>query len=214
MTRDLASRSLQLIVGLAGVGLGVALMIDADVGLSPWDALHQGLHEQLGIAIGTVSIGLGFVIFVLWIPLKQRVGLGTVVNVFAIGFFINHFLRVSFHPEGPWRYVACIAGDVIISAAGGVYIGAGLGTGPRDGLMTGLVARGYPLRTVRTLIELSVLVVGWVLGGSVGFGSVLFAITVGPILHFVLHRVDRGPYRTGLLALEDHDDAFPPPAVS
>lgn len=190
--RGLVSRSAQLMVGLAGVGLGVAMMVDAGVGLSPWDVLHQGIHEHLDVGIGTVSIVLGFFVFLLWIPLKQRIGWGTVVNVFAIGFFINQFLRVSFEPHGAWRYVLCIAGDVVISASGGLYIGAGLGTGPRDGLMTGLVAKGYPLRTVRTLIELSVLVAGWLLGGSVGFGTVLFALTVGPILHFVLHRVDRG----------------------
>lgn len=199
--RDLVSRSAQLMIGLAGVGLGVALMVDADVGLSPWDVLHQGIHEHLNVGIGTVSIFLGFFIFLLWIPLKQRIGVGTVVNVFAIGFFINQFLRFSFEPQGWERYAVCIAGDVIISAAGGFYIGAGLGTGPRDGLMTGLVAKGYPLRTVRTLIELSVLVLGWLLGGSVGFGTVLFAFTVGPILHFVLHRCDRGvlaPQRGGV----------------
>lgn len=215
MSRDLATRILQLMVGLAGVGLGVAVMIGAGVGLSPWDALHQGLSEQLDVAVGTVSIGLGFVVFLLWIPLKQRIGVGTLVNVFAIGFFINQFLRFSFHPSGGWRYVASVAGDVIIAAGGGLYIGAGLGTGPRDGLMTGLVARGFPLRTVRTLIELSVLVLGWFLGGNVGFGTVLFALTVGPILHCVLQRTDRGRYHSDGAAESDvGEEVFPPPAVS
>lgn len=214
MTRDLAGRFVQFFIGLACVALGVTLMVDAGVGLSPWDVLHQGLSEQLGIAIGTVSIGLGFIIFLTWIPLKQRIGIGTIINIFAIGFFINQFLRVDFEPRGWQRYAACIAGDVIISAGGGIYIGAGLGTGPRDGVMTGLVARGFPLRTVRTCLELAVLVIGWILGGTVGFGTVLFAVTVGPILHFVLHKVDRGPFQRGVVALDDHDDAFPPPAVS
>lgn len=216
MSRDLAARIAQLLVGLAGVGLGVAVMVDAHVGLSPWDVLHQGLHEHLHLGIGTISIGLGLALFVLWIPLKQRIGIGTVVNVFAIGFFINQFLRVSFHPHAAWaRYGACVAGVVLISASGGVYIGAGLGTGPRDGLMTGLVARGLPLRTVRTVLELGVLVVGWSLGGNVGFGTVLFAVTIGPILHAVLHRTDRGHY--GTMTPTQHDvgaDVFPPPAVS
>ncbi len=215
MSRDLASRSAQLIVGLLGVGLGVALMVKAGVGLSPWDVLHQGIHEHLGVGIGTVSIGLGFVVFLLWIPLKLRIGLGTVVNVFAIGLAINQFLRVSYHPHGATRYVVCIAGDVIISVSGGVYIGAGLGTGPRDGLMTGLVARGLPLRTVRTVIEIVVLGFGWLLGGNVGFGTVLFALTVGPILHVALHRCDRGHYRAaGSTEHDVGDDVFPPPAVA
>jgi uncharacterized membrane protein YczE len=215
VSRDLAARLVQFFVGLGCVGLGVALMVDAGVGLSPWDVLHQGLGEQLGVAIGTVSICLGFVIFLTWIPLKQRVGVGTVINVFAIGFFINQFLRIDFHPHGWERYAVCIAGDVIISAGGGIYIGAGLGTGPRDGVMTGLVDRGYPLRTVRTLIELAVLIAGWLLGGTVGFGTVLFAVTVGPILHFVLHRVDRGHYGSmQTTELDVGEESFPPPAVS
>lgn len=196
MTRDLAARFVQLFVGLACVGFGIALMVDAGVGLSPWDVLHQGLSEQLGVAIGTVTIALGVLIFLTWIPLKQRIGIGTIINVFAIGFFVNQFLRIDFHPHGWQRYAVCIAGDVIISAGGGIYIGAGLGTGPRDGVMTGLVDRGLPLRTVRTCIELTVLVIGWLLGGTVGFGTVLFALTVGPILHFVLRLCDRGHYRS------------------
>lgn len=131
MNRDLASRVAQLLLGLTGVGFGVALMIDAGVGLSPWDVLHQGLHEHLNVGIGTVSIVLGFFIFLLWIPLQQRIGWGTVLNVFMIGFAINQFLRIGFEPQGPARYGLCILGNVIISASGGFYIGAGLGTGPR-----------------------------------------------------------------------------------
>lgn len=214
MTRDLASRLVQLLLGLALVGAGVALMVDAGVGLSPWDVLHQGLSEQTGYAIGTVAIVLGLFVFLLWIPLKQRIGIGTVVNVLTIGLAVNFFLDLDFTPTGWSRYLWCVVGDVFISVGGGLYIGAGLGTGPRDGVMTGIVAMGYPLRTVRTLIELSVLGIGWLLGGTVGFGTVLFAFTVGPILHFVLHRVDRGPYSRDVVELDDHDDAFPPPAVS
>ncbi|MEY2471299.1 MAG: hypothetical protein QOK28_628 [Actinomycetota bacterium] len=207
MNRDLAARSAQFFVGLIGVGLGAALMIDAHVGLSPWDVLHQGIHKHVNVGIGTVSIVVGLLLFVLWIPLRQRVTVGTAINIAVIGVAINQFLRLDFHPHGAVAYGACILGDVVISAGGGIYIGAGLGTGPRDGLMTGLVDRGLPLRTVRTVIELTVLAVGWALGGNVGFGTVLFAVTVGPILHFVLHRVDRGKYGFA-------EEAFPPPAVS
>lgn len=209
------ARSAQLLVGLMGVGLGVALMVDADLGLSPWDVLHQGVSEQTGFAIGTVAIAVGLVVFLLWIPLKQRIGVGTVVNVVTIGLTVNLFLDVDFHPVGWSRYAWSVAGVVVISISAGVYIGAGLGTGPRDGLMTGVVERGYPLRTVRTVLELTVLVVGWFLGGSVGFGTVLFAVTVGPILHVVLHRVDRGRYgKAGTAEDELGEDVFPPPAVS
>ena len=171
-------------------------MVDAGVGLSPWDVLHQGLHEHTNLGIGTVSITLGLFIFLTWIPLKQRIGIDTPLNVLFIGVFINQFLQLDFHPHGWQRYAVCVLGDVIISAGGGIYIGAGLGTGPRDGVMTGLVERGLPLRTVRTCIEVTVLIIGWFLGGTVGFGTVLFAVTVGPILHFVLQRCDRGHYRS------------------
>jgi len=193
MHRGLARRLPQLLVGLIGVGLGVSMMIDAKLGLAPWDVLHQGIHRHSHIAIGTISILVGIVLFVLWIPLKQRIGLGTVLNVFLIGFAIDVFLSVDYKPHAfALRLATCVTGDVIIAASGGLYIGAGLGTGPRDGLMTGMVERGYPLRTVRTILELGVLAIGWALGGNVGFGTVLFAVTVGPILHWVLHRVDRG----------------------
>ncbi len=192
-SRDFWSRLPQCMVGLVGVGLGASLMLDAHVGLAPWDVLHQGIHKHTEIPIGTISILVGLVLFVLWIPLKQRIGAGTVLNVFTIGLAIDAFLAVPFEPHGlPLRVACCVIGDVIIAASGGIYIGAGLGTGPRDGLMTGMVARGYPLRTVRTVLELTVLAAGWMLGGNIGFGTVLFAVTVGPILHWVLHRVDRG----------------------
>ena len=215
MNRDLAARYAQLLVGLVGVGLGVALMVDADVGLSPWDVLHQGLSEQTGFAIGTVAIALGLLVFLLWIPLKQRIGVGTVINVLTIGLTVNFFLDVEFRPEGWSRYAWCVAGVLVLSVSAGLYIGAGLGTGPRDGLMTGLVARGLPLRTVRTVMELTVLVIGWLLGGTVGFGTVLFALAVGPILHVVLHRFDRGHYGAPGRAEDDlGEDVFPPPAVS
>ena len=195
MNRDLASRLPQCIAGLIGVGLGASLMLDAQVGLAPWDVLHQGINKHTDIPIGTISILVGLALFLLWIPLKQRPGIGTVLNVFLIGLSIDVFLLVDFEPKGlPLRVAVCVLGDVIISASGGLYIGAGLGTGPRDGLMTGFVAKGYPLRMVRTILELTVLTTGFLLGGNVGFGTVLFALSVGPILHWVLHRVDRGPY--------------------
>jgi uncharacterized membrane protein YczE len=193
-TRDFWSRIPQLMAGLVGVGLGASLMIDAHVGLAPWDVLHQGLHRHTHVAIGTISIVVGLALFLLWIPLNQKIGPGTILNTVTIGLAVNAFLAVPFEPHGlPLQVASCVAGDVIISASAGLYIGAGLGTGPRDGLMTGLVERGYPLRTVRTVLELAVLATGVALGGNIGFGTLLFAFSVGPILHFVLQRTDRGP---------------------
>jgi uncharacterized membrane protein YczE len=216
VNRDLVERSAQLFGGLICVGLGVALMVDANLGLSPWDVLHQGLHEHTSVGIGTISIGLGLLLFGFWIPLRQRVRPGTLVNIVTIGVTINLFLDVDFHPRSMMARIAtCVAGDVIVSTGGGLYIGAGLGTGPRDGIMIGVVERGFPLRTVRTILELAVLGFGWLLGGSVGFGTVLFAFTLGPILHFVLSRTDRGHYGATSPAEDDLGrDVFPPPAVS
>jgi len=179
--------------GLVIVAIGGTLMIDARLGLGPWDVLHQGLSERIGWQIGTVGIVVGCLIFLSWIPLGQRIGIGTVLNVITIGVGVNLFLEIPFTTDAlPPRIAALIVGDVLMAVGAGVYIGAGLGTGPRDGLMTGLVRRGLPLRTVRTTMELTVLVLGWILGGTVGVGTVLFAVTIGPLLHAVLHRVDRG----------------------
>lgn len=198
----------QLLVGLVMCGVGIALMVDAGLGLAPWEVLHQGIHERTDIAIGTVSILLGVPIFLLWIPLRQRIGVGTVCNVLLIGNTTNFVLRWDFDPKGlPARVALCVLGDLLIGLGGGVYIGARFGTGPRDGLMTGLVARGYPLRSVRTFLEVTVLVIGWLLGGTVGFGTILFALTAGPLVHFALDRLDHD-------AAELTEDVFPPPAVS
>ncbi|HVE93326.1 MAG TPA: hypothetical protein VNB24_00290 [Acidimicrobiales bacterium] len=183
----------QLLVGLFLCGLGDALMIDAGLGLGPWDVLHQGISRHTGIPIGMVVILVGVVLFLGWIPLRQRIGVGTVLNVILIGLTIDLLLLVPFEPSGLFaRGAALLVGDVLLAAGAGIYIGAGLGTGPRDGLMTGLVARGLPLRTVRTAMELTVLVFGWLLGGTVGVGTILFALSIGPILHEVLKRCDRG----------------------
>lgn len=191
--RGALGRIPQLMLGLVLVAVGDTLMIDAGLGLGPWDVLHQGLSDRIGWQIGTVTIVLGCLVFLTWIPLKLRIGVGTVLNVLTIGLMINLFLQVPFAPDHMGvRAAALLVGNVVLAAGAGVYIGAGLGTGPRDGMMTGLVARGWPLRTVRTVMELTVLVIGWALGGTVGIGTVLFALTIGPILHEVLKRCDRG----------------------
>lgn len=184
MTRRLA----QLYVGLVLYGISLALMVRAQLGLDPWDVLHEGLANRLPLTFGQVVIVVGALVLLAWIPLRQRPGLGTISNVFVIGLAVDAALAVLPAPEPiAWRIVFLVSGVVLNSVATAAYIGARLGPGPRDGLMTGLVARtGRSVRTVRTSIELSVLAGGWLLGGTVGLGTVLYAISIGPLVHFLL----------------------------
>lgn len=184
MTRRLA----QLYVGLVLYGISLALMVRAQLGLDPWDVLHEGLANRLPLTFGQVVIVVGALVLLAWIPLRQRPGLGTISNVFVIGLAVDAALAVLPAPEPmAWRIVFLVAGVVLNSVATAAYIGARLGPGPRDGLMTGLVARtGRSVRIVRTSIELSVLAGGWLLGGTVGLGTVLYAISIGPLVHFLL----------------------------
>jgi uncharacterized membrane protein YczE len=187
MTRRLA----QLYLGLVLYGISLALMVRAQLGLDPWDVLHEGLASRLPLTFGQVVIVVGAMVLIAWIPLRQRPGLGTVSNVFVIGLAVDAALAVLPAPEPmAWRIVFLVSGVVLNSVATAAYIGARLGPGPRDGLMTGLVARtGRSVRIVRTSIELSVLAGGWLLGGTVGVGTVLYAISIGPLVHVLLPRL-------------------------
>jgi len=191
---DLGARLVQLLIGLVLVGLALALVVEADLGLDPWNVFHQGVSERIDIGLGWVVILASVVILLLWIPLRQRPGIGTILNALLVGLSIEVGIAVLPTPSaiGP-RVVYFAVGVLVNGVAIGMYIGAGLGPGPRDGLMTGLAARGHSVRVVRTAIELTALVVGFALGGSVGIGTVLFAVTVGPIVHVTLPRFDRGP---------------------
>ncbi|MDQ3570397.1 MAG: hypothetical protein M3396_07190 [Actinomycetota bacterium] len=187
---DLRRRLLQLFPGLVACGLGLALMVLARLGLGPWDVLHQGISERTALPMGTLVILVGFLVLLGWVPLRQRLGIGTVCNVVLIGLVIDAVLAVAPEPEGlatRWTYL--LVGLMLMGLGSGMYIGAGLGPGPRDGLMTGLAARGYSLRLVRTLIELSALGAGWVLGGTVGVGTLLFAVGIGPLVQLFLGRM-------------------------
>ncbi|WP_424637499.1 YczE/YyaS/YitT family protein [Embleya sp. AB8] len=166
----------------------MALLIRAELGLDPWDVFHQGLAERTGWSFGTVTIVAGAAVLLLWIPMRQRPGLGTVSNVFVIGIVVDASLRWVPAPDAfGWRLAFLVAGVVLNAVAGGAYIGARLGPGPRDGLMTGLVRRtGRSVRLIRTGIEITVLGVGFVLGGSVGLGTVLYALTIGPLVQVFL----------------------------
>ncbi len=181
-------RLLQLFIGLVLYGASMALMLRAALGLDPWDVFHQGLATQADLSIGKVVNLVGLAVLLLWIPLKQRPGIGTVANVILIGTAMDLTLSVLPAMEGLALQVAALLFSVVANGiAGALYIGAGLGPGPRDGLMTGLARRtGWSLRLVRTGIELTVLGFGWLLGGTVGVGTLLYAFTIGPLVQIFL----------------------------
>ncbi len=193
---ELWGRVPRLLGGLALFGVGIALMVRADLGLAPWDVLHQGVSNRSGVSIGIVTILTGAVVLLLWIPIRERWGLGTVLNVLVIGLVVDATLALVDAPDAMWQRAGLLVLGVYVFGPGsGLYIGAGLGPGPRDGLMTGLARRGRSVRVVRTGIELTVLAVGAALGGSLGIGTIAFALTVGPNVHWHLDKMTMPPAR-------------------
>ena len=188
--RTTVERLPRLVTGLVLCGVGISLMIAADLGLAPWDVLHQGISKHTGIPIGTVSILVGFVLLLAWIPLREKYGVGTLCNVILIGLTIDVVLPLlpDDAPIGV-RVAMLVAGTFLFGPGSGFYIGVQLGAGPRDGIMTAIANRGHPVWLVRTVIEVTVLVIGFALGGSVGIGTLLFAATIGPNVHFWLNRL-------------------------
>jgi uncharacterized membrane protein YczE len=184
----LGRRLPQLLGGLALYGMSMAMLVRADLGLDPWDVLHQGLSHYLPLSFGTVTIVVGALVLLLWIPLKQQPGLGTVSNVIVIGLAADLGLWLIATPDGlAVRIVMMVSAIVLNGLAGAIYIGSQLGPGPRDGLMTGLAARtGRSLRLVRVAIEVTVLVIGVILGGTIGIGTILYALAIGPLVQFFL----------------------------
>ncbi|MEN3359551.1 MAG: hypothetical protein V7637_3533 [Mycobacteriales bacterium] len=178
----------QLYVGLVLYGLGTSLQVRAALGLDPWDVLHQGLARHTGLRFGTVVIVVGAAVLLLWIPIRQRPGFGTLSNVIVIGLVVDVALAVLPVPHGwPLRWTFLLLGVLVGGLATGCYIGAGLGPGPRDGLMTGYARRsGRSIRLVRTAIEVTVLAVGFLLGGSIGPGTVIYAVAIGPLAQLFL----------------------------
>ena len=165
-------------------------MVRARIGLAPWDVFHQGLAKHVGVSLGVAVIGVSAVVMLLWVPLRQRPGVGTISNAILVGVFVDLALGALPHLHGIGPRVAFLAAGVGLNGvATGLYIGAGLGPGPRDGLMTGLAARGVSLRAGRTSIEVSVLAAGWLLGGSVGAGTVLYALSIGALVQVLLPRL-------------------------
>ncbi|MFD8668169.1 YitT family protein [Streptomyces microflavus] len=187
-TTHLTRRLVQLYAGLALYGASSALLVRAGLGLEPWGVLHQGLTELTGISIGVVSIIVGAVVLLLWIPLRQRPGLGTVSNVFVVGLAMDGTLALVGGLDGfGIRIPVMVLGIVLNGVATGLYISARFGPGPRDGLMTGLNrVTGRSIRLVRTAIEVAVVVTGFLLGGSLGAGTVLYALAIGPLAQLFL----------------------------
>ena len=171
--------------GLSFFGFSLGLVVRADLGLAPWDVFHQGVSQQLGWSLGTVIVATSFVVVVLWIPIRERPGIGTLANAVLVGIWVDISLWILPEVLSSFvlRFVVLAVGIVVNGVATGLYIGARFGSGPRDGLMTGLAARGYSVRVVRTIIEAIVLISGFALGGSVGLGTVLFAVAIVPIAH-------------------------------
>ena len=182
-----------LIAGLLLFGIGIAFMAEAGMGLGPWEVFHQGIARQLGVQLGTVSIVLGIPILAAWYPLGERPGVGTVLNIVLIGTATNVAMGVLPTVVGqPQQLLVMLLGVVTIAAGSGLYLASDLGPGPRDGLMTGLHFRfGWSIRRARTAVELTVLMLGFLAGGTIGLGTVVFALGIGPLVQVMLRIFDR-----------------------
>ena len=187
----LVRRLVQLYVGLVLFGVSVAMVIRSTLGNAPWDVFHQGLARTFGLGTGVWSIIVSFLLLVLWIPLRERPGLGTISNAIVVGVVLQLFIDHVGDADALGAQLAMLFGGVLLNGiAGGLYIGARFGAGPRDGLMTGLHRqRGLPLGPVRTSIEITVLISGWLLGGTVGVGTVVYALGIGPLVAITLPRL-------------------------
>jgi len=186
---NLTRRLIQLNAGLVLFGVGIGLMLQSGLGVPPWDVLHQGLAVQFGLTVGLWSIIVSFALLLLWLPLKERFGIGTFLNAVIIGLMID--ATAALVPEAEQMVTAglmLVAGILLVGLASGLYIGANLGPGPRDGLMTGIARRGPSIRLTRSILEIVVLISGWLLGGTFGIGTLAFAFLIGPLVQFFLPR--------------------------
>ena len=187
-------RIARCVAGLALFGVGIALLIDADLGAAPWDVFHTGVSDLTGIGVGTVIILTGAALLLLWVPLRETPGLGTVLNAIEIGLVVDLVLPLVPEPDGlPARLSMMLVGVVVIGIGSAAYIGAGLGPGPRDGLMTGIAKRGVSIRVARTGIEVTVLLIGVALGGAIGLGTAVFALGIGPLVQLFLPHLTMQP---------------------
>ncbi len=190
-------RLARCVFGLACFGTGISMFVTARLGLAPWDVFHQGIAIHTGLKLGWVIEITGVLLLLLWIPLRQRPGVATILNAVEIGMVVN---LIGNHLPSTDRLVprlAYVVGAVVVIAIGsGFYIGAGLGTGPRDGIMVAIAARGYSVRVVRTVLEKAVLVIGAILGGHVGIGTVAFMLGIGPLVHVLIPKLSVKPQRS------------------
>lgn len=187
ITFRLPQRLARLLFGLTAYGVSISLMVRARLGNQPWDVLHQGLAHHTGLSIGTILIITGAVVLLCWIPLRQRPGIGTTANIVVIGIVVDLANSVLTAPEHMAVRVAYLVGGIVLcGVASGLYLGANLGPGPRDGLMTGLARRSWSLRGWRTAVEISVVAAGFALGGTVGIGTIAYALAIGPLAQFFL----------------------------
>ncbi len=192
--RELLRRLPRVCFGLILFGVGIAMMVAGDLGLGPWDVFHQGLADLTGLGIGTIILIVGVVIVFGFIPLREKLGIGTVLNAVMIGATVDVVLTVLERPDSiVARALLMFFGPVVIAIGSGLYIGGGLGPGPRDGIMTGLARRGVKVAYARTGIEVSVLLAGLALGGSAGLGTLWFALGIGPLVGYFLPRLAMDP---------------------
>jgi uncharacterized membrane protein YczE len=184
----LVRRFTQLIVGLFLYGIGIALIVRGELGVGPWDVLTQGIMKQTGLSFGLITVIMSGVVLLLWIPIRQRPGFGTILNALLVGPAADVGLWLIPSGLDLWvRVVLLAAGILVLAAATGLYIGAHFGPGPRDGLMTGLHrVTGWKIWIVRTGIEVTVLAAGWLLGGNVGIGTLAFALLIGPLCGYTM----------------------------
>lgn len=187
-------RIAQLLIGLVLFGAGCGVMVRADIGLDPWTVFAQGLSTQTGIGIGWIANIVGFFVLLLWIPLRQKPGLGTIANILLVGTSMQWTIDLLPAVHGfALQVLVFVGGMLLVAVASGLYIGADFGPGPRDGLMTGLNSRfGVPVWAARLGVEATVLLAGWLLGGTVGLGTILFAAGIGPLVHLLLPPFDHG----------------------
>ena len=186
----LGRRLVRCLIGLAIFAIGISLQMNANIGAPPWDVFHQGVAKQTDISIGKIIVITGFTLLLLWIPLRQKPGLGTILNALEIGLIADVALEIIPEPNNIFiRIVMVIVGIITVAVGTGLYIGSALGPGPRDGLMTGLAQRGIPIRIGRTAVEVTVMIIGYALGGQVGVATFAFAFGVGPLVQFFLPRL-------------------------
>ncbi|MGC3955111.1 MAG: hypothetical protein QM804_12855 [Propionicimonas sp.] len=185
----------QLLIGLFLYGWSMAMLLRSTLGLDPWDVFHEGLTRILPLSFGQVAIGVGALVLLFWIPLRQKPGIGTILNIIVIGLAADAGLAVMPAPSELWARILLLVGGVVCNGlAGALYVGARLGPGPRDGLWVAITARtGASIRLVRTIIEVTVLAIGWLLGGTVGVGTIVYALAIGPLVQWFMPWVDTEP---------------------